>query len=104
MPFPDAIEYSTHGAQKRLYHRYSREDVRQALRHGTVIEQYPDTGRGESYLLLHWIDERPIHVVAADKEDGAGFRTIIITVYDPRTEPQEWSDDFRERRDDDSQN
>ncbi len=94
MPHPENIFYSKHGERRRqsLGLRYAA--VREALREGDVIETYPDTGRGSSYLLLHWIGSAPLHVVAADKEDF----TVIITVYDPRTEPDEWTDHYRRRR------
>lgn len=100
MPQPGNVRYTTHGAQRRLFHGYSREDVRAALREGQVVESYSDTGRGKSYLLLHWTGGRPIHVVAADKpaSQDAPARTLIITVYDPRTEPEEWTDDFAQRK------
>lgn len=94
MPYPENVFYSNHGEHRRqqLALRYSA--VQEALREGEIIETYPDTGRGPSYLLLYWIGDVPIHVVAADKE---GF-TIIITVYDPRTEPDEWTNDYSQRR------
>lgn len=72
---------------------YDEDDVEAALRGGNVIETYPDTGRGTSYLVAHWIEDRPIHVVAADK----GEETIVITVYDPRSEPGEWTDHYMKR-------
>lgn len=94
MPYPEHIFYSHHGERRRqeLGLRYAA--VEEALRNGEVIETYPDTGRGPSYLLLYWIDGTPLHVVAADKEEF----TIIITVYDPRTEPDEWTDHYSRRR------
>ena len=100
MPHVENIRYTTHGAQRRLSFGYSREDVRAALLGGECIESYPDTGRGESYLLLHWTAERPMHVVAADKpaSEEHPARTLIVTVYDPRTEPEEWAEDFTKRR------
>lgn len=44
-----------------------------------VLEEYPDTGRGESCLLVGFADSIPIHAVC-------GFRAnvvIVITVYIP---------------------
>ena len=90
MPYPESIEYSLHGAERRVEQDYTRADVRAALRDGEVIERYEDTGRGPSYLLLHWIDNRPLHVVAADKAKEE--KTVVArALYDPQTRA-EWMD------------
>jgi len=96
MPYPESIEYSRHGAQRRIEYGYTRSDVREALRTGDIIERYEDTGRGPSYLLLHWTEDRPLHVVAADKETEK--KTAIVTLYDPRAKAHKWTDDYRQRR------
>ena len=95
MPYPESIEYSPHGAERRIEHGYSRSDVRAAPRDANVIERYAGTGRGPSYLLLHWIEGRPLHVVAADKAEQE--KTIIVTLYDPRSRADKWTDDYRQR-------
>lgn len=95
MPHPDAIIYSDHGDDEREQAGFTQAEVREALSEGTVIERYADTGRGSSYLMLHWTAgnlPRPIHVVVTDKEPDAGsLFSIIVTVYDPSTEPEEWT-------------
>jgi hypothetical protein len=93
MPYPENVFHTDHGESRRQELGLRESQVQEALREGDVIETYPDTGRGPSYLLLHWIGEAPVHVVAADKD---GF-TLIVTVYDPRTEPDEWTDDYSQR-------
>ena len=95
MPYPESIEYSLHGAERRVEHDYTHAHVRAALRDGEIIEQYEDTGRGPSYLLLHWIDNRPLHVVAADKAKEE--KTVVVTLYDPQTRADKWTDDYRRR-------
>lgn len=95
MPY-SAIEYSTHARQRMFERGLDVEDVEQALHAGEVIEEYPDTGRGASYLILGWSRERPLHVVASDKP--ARQVTIVVTLYDPRTDPDEWTSDYRNRR------
>ncbi|MCP4357291.1 MAG: DUF4258 domain-containing protein [Chloroflexi bacterium] len=50
-----------------------------AILNDDPLEKYPDTGRGESCLLLGFVKDIPLHVVC-------GFRAgnvIIITVYIP---------------------
>ena len=68
-------------------------EVRSAIDHGEVIEDYPEDARGHSCLLLGFGDNRrAIHVVCAPGEEYLA----IITSYLP--DPNEWSADFRTRR------
>lgn len=76
--------------------------VEQAFSNGEIIETY-DTSEELRYLLFNDVlegDEQelyyPIHIVAADQSIG---RTIVITVYDPRTQSDRWSDDYKIRID-----
>ena len=43
-------------------------------------EQYPDTGRGESCLVVGFTNNgKPVHIVCGERND----KVIIITVYIP---------------------
>lgn len=60
---------------------------------GDLIEDYPDDPRGHSCLLLGvGMDDRPIHVVCAPKDDYLA----IITAYLPDQEA--WEADYKTRR------
>jgi hypothetical protein len=72
----------------------SREEVRQVLEAGQIIERYPDDVPYGSRLVLGWAGGRPIHVVAADNFEA--HETIVITVYEP--DPGQWEPGFRQRR------
>ncbi len=72
----------------------SEKDVRLVLETGEVIEDYPDDTPYPSQLMLGWSGARPLHVVAAD--DNEGQRTIVITVYEPDLE--HWEPGFRRRK------
>lgn len=67
--------------------------VRQTLSSGEVIETYPDDLPYPSYLMLAYVNKRPIHVVAADNPDMQV--THVITVYEPSA--VEWEPGFRKR-------
>ncbi len=54
--------------------------IEEALLTCEVLEQYPDTGRGESCLLVGFAGALPIHVVCGWK----GNAVVVITVYVPR--------------------
>ena len=67
-------------------------EVHQVVERGSIIEEYPDDPRGPSCLMLGYgLDNRPIHIVCASKDDFLA----VITAYLPDAE--EWSEDFRKR-------
>lgn len=53
--------------------------VEESLLSGEILEQYPDTGRGESCLILGFAGNIPIHLVCGWR----GEKVAIITVYIP---------------------
>lgn len=73
--------YSRHADRERQNDGLMLAEIEQALVCGRVIEQYPDTGRGESCLLAGFTDQgKPVHVVCAAMADWL----IIVTVYIPK--------------------
>lgn len=95
MPYPDNVKFSTHAAKRIVERGFTRTEIEVVLDKGEIIEKYPDDQRGESYLMLGWIAEDPVHVVAADQDTRN--LTIVVTVYDPSEKPSRWSDDYRRR-------
>lgn len=72
--------YSLHGDRERQNDALALDDVEQALSSGRIIEQYSDTGRGESCLVVGFTDAgKPVHVVCG----RMGEHLVIITVYIP---------------------
>lgn len=51
-------------------------EIRQAIWDGEILEEYADTGRGESCLIVGPANERPIHVVC-------GWRRALVVVIFP---------------------
>ena len=77
----------------RLDRMISPTEVRQVIKRGELIEDYPEDVRGHSCLILgHGDNNRPIHVVCSPKEDYLA----VITAYLPN--PQQWVDNLRKRR------
>lgn len=65
------------GAAER---RLTLIEVEQALLTGRILEQYSDTGRGESCLVAGFSDAgRPVHVVCG----RMGEWMVVVTVYVP---------------------
>jgi hypothetical protein len=74
--------------------RITREEVREALRRGEVIEHYPEDQPFPSCLLLALVSGRALHVVLAQEtETGTG---VVLTVYEP--DAAVWKEGFRARR------
>lgn len=85
---PHAIQQMT-----RPERMIGRQEVRNVVEHGEVIEDYPDDARGHSCLMLGFgVDDRPIHVVCAPKDEYLA----IITAYLPS--PDEWTGGCRVRK------
>ena len=85
------ITWTRHALTRMLQRDISREEVKAAILHGKVIENYPQDYPYPSCLILH-IQGKPLHVVC-----GAGDGELwIITVYRP--DPSQWENDFATRK------
>jgi hypothetical protein len=68
-------------------------EIHQVIRHGEIIEDYPNDRRGHSCLMTgQGKAARPIHVVCAPQAE----RLVIITAYLP--DATEWDAEFRRRK------
>ncbi len=73
--------FSKHGDQERQNDNLTVIEVEEAIFNGIIIEQYEDTGRGESCLVAGFtMTGKPIHAVCGRRGDWA----VVITVYIPR--------------------
>ena len=72
--------YSLHADLELKAENLTFAQVRSALINGTILEQYPDTGRGESCLIVGLADDLPLHIVCG----WWGEKMVIITAYIPR--------------------
>ncbi|MGF1518513.1 MAG: DUF4258 domain-containing protein [Nodosilinea sp.] len=75
----DAYVYTSHADLERQADDLTLMQVEEALLNGQIIEQYMDTGRGESCLILGYSSDVPIHIVCGWR----GEQVAIITVYIP---------------------
>ncbi|HEV7866769.1 MAG TPA: DUF4258 domain-containing protein [Chthoniobacteraceae bacterium] len=86
------LVFRVHAIERMAQRGIGVEEVRHVLDTGEVIEDYPTDFPYPSALMLGWIGERPLHVVAATTPDTR----IIITVYEP--DPSRWEPDFKKRK------
>ena len=88
------LVFSRHAIQQMFFRRISKEDVKTALNYGEIIEEKPDDNPFPSYLILDFINNKPIHIVLSyDNTNALGY---VVTAYIP--DPQLWKDNFRKRR------
>ena len=72
--------YSRHGDRERQNDGLALDEIEQAIMSGRMIEQYDDTGRGESCLVAGFTDAgKPVHAICG----RIGDDMVIITVYIP---------------------
>jgi signal recognition particle GTPase len=75
----DQYLYSLHAEIERKADELTFAQVEEALLNGKILEQYPDTGRGGSCLVVGFSTEIPIHVICG----WHGEKIALITVYIP---------------------
>lgn len=72
--------YSQHADFERRADGLTFAQVEVALLNGAILDHYPDTGRGESCLIVGFAGEVPVHIVCGWR----GERIVLITVYIPQ--------------------
>lgn len=88
------LVFRVHAIQRMFQRNITHEHIRRILEMGKMIMDYPEDQPYPSRLILGFINERPIHVVAA--EDQADNTTIIITAYEPDLDL--WERGFERRK------
>ena len=90
----DAVFVTAHAAERFRQRGITIKDVKNAVVHGEIIEQYPDDYPYPSCLILGMsIMHKYMHVVMSDE----GTASRIITAYFP--DPMKWDFDFKKRKD-----
>lgn len=72
--------YTHHAELERRADELTFTEIEEALLTGKILEHYPDTGRGESCLIVGFANDLPIHIVCGWR----GNKVALITVYIPR--------------------
>jgi len=90
----DEILLSAHAIMRMFERGVGRDEVTEAIEGGETIAGYTDDQPYPSYLLLWFVDQRPIHVVVA--RDEASYSCYVVTVYIP--EPALWGPDYKTRK------
>ena len=86
---------SRHGFRELAANDIVAEEVLAGIRTAVVIEDYPDSRKEPSVLVLQRDrSDRPVHVMWGVPKDG-GTPAILVTAYRPA--PERWSTDFMRR-------
>lgn len=72
--------YSYHADLERKSDSLTFAQIEEPLLSGQILENYSDTGRGESCLVVGFFGDLPIHIVCGWR----GQKVSIITVYIPK--------------------
>lgn len=93
--FEKDLVFVTINASERLKERgIKMREIKEAVRNGEIIEQYPEDFPFPSCLILGiTIQNKYLHVVLSDD----GEKSQLITAYYPSKE--KWNDDFKTRKD-----
>lgn len=89
----NTFSFTRHAAMQMFERKISIKNVKSVLRHGEIIQEYPDDKPYPSFLVLYIIEGRPLHVVVGQTQK---FECIVITAYQPSKHL--WSNHFKTRR------
>ena len=77
----DEFYFSRHGDQERQNENLTVAEIREALIEGAILEQYNDTGRGESCLVAGFTRTGiPVHAVCGRRGDYM----VVVATYVPK--------------------
>lgn len=93
LPYQE-IEFTRHAVQQMFKRTISNQDVVNIIKKGEVIRTYLDDKPYPSYLIFHYINSRPLHIVIAYNKSQQTI--IVITAYEPSVEI--WNDDFKTKK------
>lgn len=82
------FEFSKHAVDRMILRHIHVREVREAIRNGKVIEDYPDDKYGPTCLILGFTGrQRPLHIQCSYPSHPV---VKVVTVYEP--DPDEWLD------------
>ncbi|OQX98698.1 MAG: hypothetical protein B6I20_10785 [Bacteroidetes bacterium 4572_117] len=83
------FEYSNHCLFRIIERNISIESIESVIMSGAIINEYPNDKPYPSFLILGFVDKKPLHVVTAYYRKTC----IVITAYWPNE--KQWKDDFK---------
>jgi hypothetical protein len=87
------ILFSGHAIIQMFKRGIKVSDVGTVLQTGKVIKEYPEDKPYPSFLILGFINDRPLHIVASSDENGNCY---IVTAYEP--DERLWDENFTTKK------
>lgn len=88
------LSFSDHAISQMFKRDIGIDDVHFLIEHGEMIYEYPYDKPYPSYLLMAYVNKRPLHLVLA--KDALSTKCIAITAYQP--DQLIWEADFKTKR------
>jgi hypothetical protein len=89
----EEFEFSKHAVDQTILREVTVQEIREAIKTGEVIEDYPDDKYGSSCLVFGLTKQkRPIHIQCSYPSRSV---IKIVTIYEP--DPEQWIE-FKKRR------
>ena len=86
--------FSSHAIKQMFFRRISKDEVKTVITYGDVIEENLNDTPFPSYLILGFVEGKPIHVVFSyNKSNRTGY---VVTTYIPNK--QIWTNNYTKRR------
>lgn len=82
---------SMHALKAMDLRNFLIDEIMKVIENGEIIAEYPYDKPYPSYLILGFIETRPVHAVVA--KEGLSNLCIIITCYEPDSEL--WESGYR---------
>jgi hypothetical protein len=90
------VRVSDHGYDELAADGLLAREVLDGVQEAKMVEDYPDSARGPSVLVLQRDRAgRPVHVLWGMPK-GKATHAVLVTAYRP--DPARWSDDFMRRK------
>ncbi len=86
--------FSDHAISQMFRRDIKVSDIHFLIEHGEIINEYPNDKPYPSYLLMAYIDQRPLHLVLAKEYHDE--KCIVITAYQP--DLLIWESDFKTKK------
>jgi len=87
------VIYKKHALERMISRNIDFDDVEKAIVFGEIIREYPEDKPFKSCLILAMIDEKALHIVVSQDNEG---NCIVITVYWPDKEI--WDVDLKTKK------
>ena len=85
--------FTGHAIERMFSRSISIDNTKYAIEHGEIFFEYPNDKPYPSFLILGFVNQRPIHIVLGKSKLDV---CVIITVYEP--DKNIWNDDFKSKK------